>query len=165
MEAELDASSAAADPDDYDEGVTFEEVEKYSEWTAGLYPVMASRGRYERGYSGLYDNTPDQQPIIDELSGYGYRGVHCLVGLSGHGFKLCPEFGRLMASLVIDGRVHRLRCFRLWAEPFQFGKAPEEQVRHLDRRVTTGSSAALLFSGLPRRPGAVAMQRDNWTET
>ncbi len=104
MEAQLDASSAAADPDDYNEGVTFEEVQKYSEWTAGLYPVMASRGKYERGYSGLYDNTPDQQPIIDELSGYGYPGVHCLVGLSGHGFKLCPEFGRLMASLVIDGR-------------------------------------------------------------
>jgi sarcosine oxidase, subunit beta len=65
---------------------------------------MASKGRYERGYSGLYDNTPDQQPIIDELSEFGYPGVRCLVGLSGHGFKLSPEFGRIMASLVIDGR-------------------------------------------------------------
>ena len=104
MESELDASSPAADPDGYDEGVTFDEVEKYSEWTAAAFPIMASKGKYERGYSGLYDNTPDQQPIIDELSEFGYPGVHCLVGLSGHGFKLSPEFGRLMASLVVDGR-------------------------------------------------------------
>jgi sarcosine oxidase, subunit beta len=103
MEAELDSSSPAADPDDYDEGVTFEEVEKYSKWTTEVFPVMASRGTYERGYSGLYDNTPDQQPVIDELSDFGYPGIHCLVGLSGHGFKLCPEFGRVMASLVLDG--------------------------------------------------------------
>jgi glycine/D-amino acid oxidase-like deaminating enzyme len=104
MEAELDAASPAADPDDYDEGVTFEEIEKYSKWTSEVYPVMGSKGTYERGYSGLYDNTPDQQPVIDELSGFGYPGIHCLVGLSGHGFKLCPEFGRVMASQVVDGR-------------------------------------------------------------
>ncbi|MGD0637476.1 MAG: FAD-binding oxidoreductase [Nitrososphaerales archaeon] len=104
MEAELDSSSPAADPEDYDEGVTFEEVEKYSRWTAEVFPVMASKGTYERGYSGLYDNTPDQQPVIDELSDFGYPGLHCLVGLSGHGFKLCPEFGRVMASRVLDGR-------------------------------------------------------------
>ncbi|MGA2664485.1 MAG: FAD-dependent oxidoreductase [Nitrososphaerales archaeon] len=103
MEAELDASSAPADPDRYDEGVTFEEVEKYSLWTSQAFPIMGARGRYESGYSGLYDNTPDQQPIIDELSEHGYPGLHCLVGLSGHGFKLCPEFGRVMASLVLTG--------------------------------------------------------------
>lgn len=103
MEAELDSSSPPADPEAYNEGVTFEEVEKYSEWTSRVYPLMGSQGKYERGYSGLYDNTPDQQPIIDELSEYGYPDVRCLVGLSGHGFKLCPEFGRLMASLVQRG--------------------------------------------------------------
>ena len=64
---------------------------------------MAEKGTFERGYSGVYDNTPDQQPIIDELSEYGYRDLFCLVGLSGHGFKLSPEFGRIMASLVAEG--------------------------------------------------------------
>lgn len=103
MESELDARSPPSDPDSYDEGIGFEEVEKYTGWTSAAYPVMGAKGTYERGYSGLYDNTPDQQPIIDELSDYGYPGVHCLVGLSGHGFKLCPEFGRVMASLVVEG--------------------------------------------------------------
>ncbi len=115
-------SSPAADPDNYQEGVSFEEVEKYSNWTAKVYPVMASKGRFERGYSGVYDNTPDQQPIIDELSRYGFPGIHCLVGLSGHGFKLCPEFGRLMASLVMSGRFedYDVSAFRL--DRFDEGK-------------------------------------------
>ena len=122
MEAQLDASSPATDPDDYDQGITYEEVEKYSEWTSRVYPLMGSQGKYERGYSGLYDNTPDQQPIIDELSGYGYPGIRCLVGLSGHGFKLCPEFGRLMASLVLRGefRDYDISIFRL--KRFSSGK-------------------------------------------
>jgi glycine/D-amino acid oxidase-like deaminating enzyme len=103
MEAELDASSLPADPDRYDQGISFEETEKFTTWTAQAYPIMAEKGRYERGYSGVYDNTPDQQPVIDELSQYGYNDLFCLVGLSGHGFKLCPEFGRIMASLVSEG--------------------------------------------------------------
>lgn len=115
MEAELDESSPPADPDSYDQGITFEETEKFTGWTAEAYPVMGAEGRFERGYSGVYDNTPDQQPIIDELSGFGYPGVFCLVGLSGHGFKLSPEFGRIMASLVVDGRFedYDVSVFRL----------------------------------------------------
>ncbi|MDG6925459.1 MAG: FAD-binding oxidoreductase [Nitrososphaerota archaeon] len=115
MEAELDASSPPADPDGYDQSITFEEAEKFTGWTTQAYPVMGEKGRYERGYSGVYDNTPDQQPVIDELSGYGYEGVFCLVGLSGHGFKLCPEFGRVMASLVTEGtfRDYDVSVFRL----------------------------------------------------
>ncbi len=102
MEQELDATSPAVDPDNYERGITFDETEKFTSWTSEVYPVMGEKGTYVRGYSGVYDNTPDQQPIIDELSAYGYPGVHCLVGLSGHGFKLCPEYGRIMAALVAD---------------------------------------------------------------
>jgi sarcosine oxidase subunit beta len=115
MEAELDASSPPADPEAYDQGISFEEAEKFTGWTTQAYPVMGEKGKYERGYSGVYDNTPDQQPIIDELSGYGYEDVFCLVGLSGHGFKLCPEFGRVMASLVTEGafKDYDVSVFRL----------------------------------------------------
>ena len=115
MEAELDESSAPADPDHYDQGITFEETEKFTGWTSEVFPVMASGGTFEHGYSGVYDNTPDQQPIIDELGEYGYPGVFCLVGLSGHGFKLCPEFGRIMSSLVTEGRFqdYDVSVFRL----------------------------------------------------
>ncbi len=101
---ELDASGEDSDPNDYDEGITYEEVAAFSESAATAIPVMSAAGTYRRGYAGLYDNTPDQHPIIDELASYGYPGVYCVVGLSGHGFKLAPEFGRIIASLVADGR-------------------------------------------------------------
>lgn len=102
LEPELDSSSGEVDPDNYPEGVTFDEVLKFSNLAAQAFPVMATKGAYERGYAGVYDNTPDQQPIIDELSDYGFEGLFCLIGLSGHGFKLCPEFGRIMASIIVD---------------------------------------------------------------
>ena len=115
---ELDASGADANPDAYEEGITFEETADFSRSAAAAFPVMGTAGTYRRGYAGLYDNTPDLHPIIDELSGHGYPGVYCVVGLSGHGFKLSPEFGRIVASLVTQGRfadydisVFRLRRF------------------------------------------------------
>lgn len=97
-------SSGGADPDQYDEGITYDEASDFSKSAATALPVMGSQGTYRRGYSGLYDNTPDQHPVIDELSGHGFPGVYCVVGLSGHGFKLAPEFGRIVAAMVTDER-------------------------------------------------------------
>ena len=101
---EVDASGMEADPSSYDEGITYEEAADFSKAAATAFPIMGTSGTYRRGYAGLYDNTPDQHPIIDELSGHGYPGIYCVVGLSGHGFKLAPEFGRIVASLLTDGR-------------------------------------------------------------
>jgi sarcosine oxidase subunit beta len=101
---DLDASAKDCDPNAYDEGITYEEVAAFSESAAAALPAMAEEGKYRRGYAGLYDNTPDQNPIIDELSSYGYPGVYCVVGLSGHGFKLAPEFGRIVSSLISQGK-------------------------------------------------------------
>ncbi|MDA4118381.1 MAG: FAD-dependent oxidoreductase, partial [Thaumarchaeota archaeon] len=115
---ELDASHNDADPDDYYQGITYEEAADFSKSVATAIPSMAADGVYRRGYAGLYDNTPDQHPIIDELSDAGYPGIHCVVGLSGHGFKLAPEFGRIISSLIVEGKfsdydisVFRLRRF------------------------------------------------------
>lgn len=104
LELELDLSSGEVDPDDYNTSVTEEEVTRITGWVVDAIPLMATKGEYERGYGGVYDNTPDQQPIIDELSDRGFENLFCLVGLSGHGFKLSPEFGRIMAAMVLDGR-------------------------------------------------------------
>ncbi len=100
---ELDATGEDTSPDAYREGISYEEAAEFSKAAATAIPTMGSSGRYMRGYAGLYDNTLDQHPIIDELSGYGLPGVYCVVGLSGHGFKLAPEFGRIIASLISKG--------------------------------------------------------------
>jgi glycine/D-amino acid oxidase-like deaminating enzyme len=46
--------------------------------------------------------TPDWHPIIDEAP--GARGFYLAVGFSGHGFKLSPAVGEMVAELVINGK-------------------------------------------------------------
>ena len=53
------------------------------------------------GWAGAYDVTPDSYPILDRV---GPDGLFVAVGFSGHGFKLSPEVGRLLAEYVATGR-------------------------------------------------------------
>ena len=98
LAGELD--SVEIDPDNYNETVSFDEIAKFSENAATAVPIMGTGGRYQRGYTGVYDVTPDQHPIIDEFSDAGYPDLYCLIGLSGHGFKLSPAFGRIMSDFL-----------------------------------------------------------------
>jgi sarcosine oxidase subunit beta len=49
-----------------------------------------------RAFAGLYETTPDWQPIIDSFAG----NLHVATGFSGHGFKLSPVVGDIMADCV-----------------------------------------------------------------
>ena len=67
------------------------------------------------GYSALYDMTPDANPIMDRSR--NVAGLFWAAGFSGHGFKLSPVVGRMMANLVLDGSspdhpVERFRASR-----------------------------------------------------
>jgi len=53
------------------------------------------------GWAGAYDLSPDSYPILDRV---GPEGLFVAVGFSGHGFKLSPEVGRLVAEYVATGR-------------------------------------------------------------
>ena len=50
--------------------------------------------------TGLYDMTPDGQAIIDDLSQIGLDNVYVCAGLSGHGFKLSPAYGRIVSDML-----------------------------------------------------------------
>jgi glycine/D-amino acid oxidase-like deaminating enzyme len=102
-----------ADPDRYNEGVTFEETADAMERAVHRFPVMES-AELARGYSGCFDVSPDWHPILDESP---VRGFYVAVGFSGHGFKLSPAVGDLMARLVTEGKtagddVHAFRLSR-----------------------------------------------------
>ena len=64
------------------------------------------------GYGSLYDLTPDGNPILDASA--AVRGLYWAAGFSGHGFKLSPVVGRMMADLVLHGesKGHPVRPFR-----------------------------------------------------
>ena len=53
------------------------------------------------GYGSLYDMTPDGNPILDRSQ--TVEGLFWAVGFSGHGFKLSPVVGRMVAELVLRG--------------------------------------------------------------
>lgn len=67
---------------------------------AKRFPSMA-RAQPHGGWSGVYDVTPDSFPVLDAI---GPDGLHVAVGFSGHGFKLSPEIGRLLAEYLASGR-------------------------------------------------------------
>lgn len=54
------------------------------------------------GFSGVYDCSPDLQPLLGPIS--GINGLYIAAGFSGHGFKLSPVIGELMAEQICDGR-------------------------------------------------------------
>jgi glycine/D-amino acid oxidase-like deaminating enzyme len=102
-----------ADPDRYNEGVTFEETAEAMERAMHRFPVM-EHGEVARGYAGCFDVTPDWHPILDESP---VEGFYLAVGFSGHGFKLSPAVGDMVARLVVDGKspgddVHAFRFSR-----------------------------------------------------
>ncbi|MEV0249238.1 FAD-binding oxidoreductase [Nocardia sp. NPDC050712] len=56
--------------------------------------------RITGSYVGAYDVTPDYNPIIGPAP---VAGLFLAAGFSGHGFKISPAVGRLVADLVTDG--------------------------------------------------------------
>ena len=89
------------DPDEY-----VREVE--GKWIARAGLALAERlpalgeSVFRRGVTGLYDFTPDDQPIID--GPFGVTGYYVAAGFSGVGFKSAPATGLGMAELILDGR-------------------------------------------------------------
>jgi glycine/D-amino acid oxidase-like deaminating enzyme len=74
----------------------FEEASVVLERTGRALPRLAD-ARYRRGYAGAFDITPDWMPILDQT---GPAGFFTAAGMSGHGFKLAPSVGEMMAALI-----------------------------------------------------------------
>jgi glycine/D-amino acid oxidase-like deaminating enzyme len=65
------------------------------------FPSEAAAG-LRRGYTGVYDCSPDLQPVLGSVP--GIEGLHLAAGFSGHGFKLSPITGELIAEQIMHGR-------------------------------------------------------------
>jgi sarcosine oxidase subunit beta len=51
-------------------------------------------------WAGLYEMSPDGNPMIGKAS--GVDGLFLLNGFSGHGFQHSPAAGRIVADLIAD---------------------------------------------------------------
>lgn len=90
---------ATADPDDYLNRATEDFVDLTVNKVGTRFPGFPEPA-IATSYAGCYDVTPDWNPVI---SPSGRDGLFVAAGFSGHGFKIAPSVGRLVADLVVDG--------------------------------------------------------------
>jgi sarcosine oxidase, subunit beta len=90
------------DPDQYKRDVDGKWVARAAMALGYRFPALRE-SLLVRGVTGLYDFTPDGQPIIDGPIG-GITGYYIAAGFSGVGFKSAPATGLGMAELVLDGK-------------------------------------------------------------
>ena len=89
-----------ADPDNYLNRATEAFVDLTVDKVGTRFPGF-SGATIRSSYAGCYDVTPDWNPVISKTS---LDGLIVAAGFSGHGFKIAPAVGRLVADLAIDGR-------------------------------------------------------------
>jgi glycine/D-amino acid oxidase-like deaminating enzyme len=87
-------------PDFYSNRATDAFVESTVERVGTRFPGLPDAA-VTGSYAGCYDVTPDWNPVISRTS---VDGLVVAAGFSGHGFKIAPAVGRLIADLVVDGR-------------------------------------------------------------
>jgi glycine/D-amino acid oxidase-like deaminating enzyme len=107
-----DETKHPMDPERLGAEVGHAEAEEALERTARAMPRLAE-ARYRRGWAGAFDITPDWMPILDETP---LTGFWVAAGMSGHGFKLSPAVGEMMAARIVGATPP------VSAAPFAFGR-------------------------------------------
>ncbi|MGM0445585.1 MAG: NAD(P)/FAD-dependent oxidoreductase [Bacillota bacterium] len=85
------------EPESHNINSSWQFLEEMSKKVTNLLPFLKNL-RVVRQWAGLYNITPDAQPILDESS--KIDGFYMAVGFSGHGFMIAPMTGILMAEMI-----------------------------------------------------------------
>lgn len=88
-----------ADPDDYANRASEDFIDVTIDRVGTRFPGFPDAA-ITGSYAGCYDVTPDWNPVISRT---GIDGLVVAAGFSGHGFKIAPAVGALIADLVVDG--------------------------------------------------------------
>ena len=75
-------------------------------------------------WAGLYEVTPDHQPILGALA--EVDGLFVCAGFSGHGLMHGPAAGLVMAEEILDGRAHTIDIDSLRKSRFEGAKPAGE---------------------------------------
>ncbi len=96
--ADAERGNLIGDPDIYNEGAENDESATIVESFLPRIPRIEELG-IRPGYSGLYDMSPDDNPIIDAVP--GVDGLFAICGSSGHGFKMGAAVGEAAAQMAL----------------------------------------------------------------
>lgn len=111
---DAERGNLVSDPDDYNEGTETDEAIEIIETFLSRIPRIEPLG-IRPGYSGLYDMSPDDNPIIDAVP--GADGLFVICGSSGHGFKMGAAVGEATARMAVGEKPAVLAPFTI--ERFQ----------------------------------------------
>jgi len=90
-------ADAIVDPDKFKEYMDDDFLLDAGERLITRYPAM-EQSQSTGGYASLYAITPDWHPVVDEVP--RGSGFFICSGFSGHGFKLGPAVGLMVADMV-----------------------------------------------------------------
>jgi sarcosine oxidase subunit beta len=90
----------AADPDRYPNRADNDFLEAAATKLAHRFPALSEGAGISASYAGCFDVTPDWNPVISLAP---VDGLLIAAGFSGHGFKIAPSVGTLIADLILDG--------------------------------------------------------------
>jgi sarcosine oxidase subunit beta len=114
----LTGKSNANEPEGFDTSVDEQWRLIHLEEAMMRLPLLAET-ELSAEWAGLYEVTPDHQPILGKLPQLG--GLYSCAGFSGHGLMHGPAAGLLMAEEILDGQartidIDSLRYARFGAE-------------------------------------------------
>lgn len=92
------AGEVLAAPDIEPGDIPMDAVLEVGEQVADRFPAYAEAG-LASSWTGVYDVTPDWNPVLGPVP--GVDGLLVAFGFSGHGFKLSPAVGRLLAQQAL----------------------------------------------------------------
>jgi FAD-dependent oxidoreductase domain-containing protein 1 len=101
-----------------------------SRWETDFLPALIARMpefrrlRMIEGWTGLYEMTPDHNPLIGEHPELG--GFYIAAGFSGHGLMMSPAVGRAISELIREGRASSVDVTPLAADRFERGLRHED---------------------------------------
>ncbi|ALX03552.1 NAD(P)/FAD-dependent oxidoreductase [Aeromicrobium erythreum] len=88
------------DPDHYSNHASDASLEAYAEKLLHRFPGFTDPS-VTHTYAGVYDVPPDWNPVIGPVG--DVDGLVLAAGFAGHGFKISPAVGDLVADLVLEG--------------------------------------------------------------
>ncbi len=98
-------------------------LEQVLEVALARYPALSEAG-INRSWAGLYEMSPDAQPILGKAP--GLNGFYLANGFSGHGFQHAPAVGKLIAEEITLGRAQSMDITPLRLDRFCRGQGARE---------------------------------------
>ncbi|MQL51692.1 FAD-dependent oxidoreductase [Desulfofundulus thermobenzoicus] len=86
------------EPKEYNLRSSWQFLTRMAQKAVYLLPLLKDL-RVVRQWAGVYDMSPDRQPVLGEVP--EVPGFYLAAGFSGHGFMIAPMTGQLLAEMIL----------------------------------------------------------------